>query len=162
MVYAFVFGFVHRFTRCTFVILGIGQFSDIPNILEFPIEEGPEAFQGKVIYSIDYAVIDYESDPNFIKRKCMTVVGPQEYALDIAMECSVANDKYCYVVSNHLAKKKKKQPLLFYVLNSHMFYQFVLASIFSVGSSICIVVQDWMAECPQLPSMGSPFGLTSP
>ncbi|KAK3195819.1 hypothetical protein Dsin_027129 [Dipteronia sinensis] len=74
-----------------FVILCVGQFSDVPNIPQFPSNKGPEAFRGKVVHSIDYASMDDETATNFVKGKRVTIVGFQKSAMDIAMECSAAN-----------------------------------------------------------------------
>ncbi|KAL2936885.1 putative flavin-containing monooxygenase 1 [Bienertia sinuspersici] len=74
-----------------FLILCLGRFSDVPNMPEYPKGKGPEVFQGKVMHSINYSAMDYESARNMVKGKHVTVVGFQKSALDIAMECSIAN-----------------------------------------------------------------------
>ncbi|CAO2813658.1 unnamed protein product [Amaranthus hypochondriacus] len=74
-----------------FVILCLGRFSGVPNIPKFPFGKGPEVFQGKVMHAMEYAALDDQSARHLIKGKQITIVGFQKYALDIAMECSIAN-----------------------------------------------------------------------
>ncbi|KAK9677480.1 hypothetical protein RND81_11G145700 [Saponaria officinalis] len=74
-----------------FVILCLGKYSDIPNIPEFAEGKGPEAFQGKVMHSMEYANMENDQAKALIMGKRVTVVGFQKSALDIAMECSTAN-----------------------------------------------------------------------
>ncbi|XP_022140536.1 probable flavin-containing monooxygenase 1 [Momordica charantia] len=84
-----------------FVILCIGRFSDVPYIPKFPPNGGPEAFKaGKVLHSLEYAAMDFNSASDLIKDKQITVVGFQKSALDLAMECANANgpEKPCTVL----------------------------------------------------------------
>ncbi|KAK6236562.1 hypothetical protein SCA6_011899 [Theobroma cacao] len=63
-----------------FVVLGLGWFSSIPNIPEFPPGKGPETFHGEVRHSRDYAAMDYELAAKCIKGKRIVIVVLQKSA----------------------------------------------------------------------------------
>lgn len=78
----------HRFD---FLVLCLGRYGDVPKILSFPPNKGPEVFQGKVLHTMDYSVLDKRSAYELIKGKRVVVIGFQKSAMDFAVECAEAN-----------------------------------------------------------------------
>lgn len=76
-----------------FVVVCLGRFSQLPNMPEFRPNNGPEAFEGQVIHSMDHSKMDTKTATNFVKGKQVAVVGFQRSGMDIAMECSTVNGK---------------------------------------------------------------------
>jgi dimethylaniline monooxygenase (N-oxide forming) len=75
------------------VILCLGRFSGIPNIPQFPINQGPEQFHGKVLHSMDMCNMQNANVDELIKGNLVTVVGSGKSAYDILAECVAKNGK---------------------------------------------------------------------
>ncbi|KAG5243570.1 hypothetical protein OIU78_002673 [Salix suchowensis] len=74
-----------------FLVVCTGKYGDIPKIPEFPHKKGPEAFEGKVMHSIDYCKLDKEAATQLHKGKKVAVIGFKKSAIDLALECAEAN-----------------------------------------------------------------------
>ncbi|KAK3213334.1 hypothetical protein Dsin_018040 [Dipteronia sinensis] len=74
-----------------FVVVCTGKYGDIPKTPVFPNNKGPETFKGQVLHSIDYCKLDKEAASQLLKGKKVAVVGFKKSAIDLALECAMAN-----------------------------------------------------------------------
>ncbi|XP_075658459.1 putative flavin-containing monooxygenase 1 [Castanea sativa] len=74
-----------------FLVVCIGKYGDIPKMPSFPPNKGQEVFQGKVLHSLDYSKLDKETSRALLKGKKVAIVGYKKSAIDLAVECAVAN-----------------------------------------------------------------------
>lgn len=75
-----------------FLVPCIGRYGDIPKIPLFPPSKGPELFQGKVLHSMDYALLGDKAAKELLSGKRVIVVGLMKSALDVAVEAANANE----------------------------------------------------------------------
>ena len=66
-----------------FVILCIGKYNDLPNIPDFPINKGPDIFNGKVIHSMDHVALGGNLATKFINEKRVIIIGLQKSVVDV-------------------------------------------------------------------------------
>lgn len=74
-----------------FLVLCIGRYGDIPKLPSFSQSKGPNLFEGKVLHSMEYALLDDTEARELLKGKRVIVVGLMKSALDVAMEAANAN-----------------------------------------------------------------------
>ena len=76
-----------------FVILHIRKYNDLPNIPDFPINKGPDIFNGKVIHSMDHVALGGNLATKFINEKRVTIIGLQKSVVDVVAKVATKNGK---------------------------------------------------------------------
>ncbi|CAM0145430.1 unnamed protein product [Urochloa decumbens] len=74
-----------------FVVMCMGKYGDVPRMPVFPPGKGTEAFKGKVMHSLDYCKLSEQETLELVRGKKVVVVGYRKSAIDLALECAVAN-----------------------------------------------------------------------
>ncbi|XP_010533235.1 PREDICTED: probable flavin-containing monooxygenase 1 [Tarenaya hassleriana] len=74
-----------------YVVVCAGKYGDVPRIPSFPSNKGPEIFKGQVMHAMDYCKLDGEEASRLLKGKKVAVIGFKKSAIDLALECAVAN-----------------------------------------------------------------------
>ncbi|GLJ07603.1 hypothetical protein SUGI_0070640 [Cryptomeria japonica] len=74
-----------------FLVLSIGKYGGLPKIPSFPVNKGPEVFEGKVLHTMDYSAFNEKEAYETVKGKRVVIIGYQKSAMDFAVECAEAN-----------------------------------------------------------------------
>ncbi|KAK9715620.1 hypothetical protein RND81_06G177600 [Saponaria officinalis] len=120
--------------RYTFelVVVCIGKYGDVPKMPTFAPKKGPEVFKGQVIHTLDYCKLNQEEASKLVKGKRVAIVGYKKSAIDLALECALANQgvdgKPCTMVIRTLhwtVPHYSIWGLPFYLFYSTRFSQFI-------------------------------------
>ncbi|XP_059066924.1 probable flavin-containing monooxygenase 1 [Cryptomeria japonica] len=84
-------GEVWEWYHFDFLVLSIGKYGGLPKIPSFPVNKGPEVFEGKVLHTMDYSAFNEKEAYETVKGKRVVIIGYQKSAMDFAVECAEAN-----------------------------------------------------------------------
>nr|GEZ10600.1 probable flavin-containing monooxygenase 1 [Tanacetum cinerariifolium] len=82
-----------------FVILCSGNYSDFPNVPQFPMDKGPEVFDGVALHSMDYAMMSTDNAAEFIKDKRVTLIPLRDFI--IIQRWRIINSHHLMIKLNH-------------------------------------------------------------